>query len=116
MHRGRQLVGNPGVIANQGREVAARMCVPANPGHIPGRPGMPAGRQEKHRDHHVAIGKRGCPQLLFKQGRIAESLTEHRAVMQALEARNADQTARLMREHFANGLAAATPTAPQAKR
>ena len=48
---------------------------------------------------------------LFKQGRIAESLAEHRAVMQALEKRSADQAARLMREHFANGLAAATPAA-----
>jgi DNA-binding GntR family transcriptional regulator len=46
---------------------------------------------------------------LFKQGRIAESLAEHRAVMQALEKRDAEGAARLMREHFANGLAAATP-------
>ncbi|MFO1337021.1 MAG: GntR family transcriptional regulator [Burkholderiaceae bacterium] len=46
---------------------------------------------------------------LFKQGRIAESLAEHRAVMQALEARQAEQAARLMRTHFANGLAAAAP-------
>jgi DNA-binding GntR family transcriptional regulator len=53
---------------------------------------------------------------LFKQGRIAESLAEHRAVMQALETRSADQAARLMREHFVNGLAAATPAAPPAKR
>ena len=53
---------------------------------------------------------------LFKQGRIAESLAEHRAVMQALEKRSSDQAARLMREHFTNGLAAATPSAPPAKR
>jgi len=46
---------------------------------------------------------------LFKQGRIAESLAEHRAVMHALELRDADAAARLMREHFTNGLAAATP-------
>jgi DNA-binding GntR family transcriptional regulator len=46
---------------------------------------------------------------LFKQGRIAESLAEHRAVMQALEKRDPDAASRLMREHFANGLAAATP-------
>jgi DNA-binding GntR family transcriptional regulator len=45
---------------------------------------------------------------LFKQGRIAESLAEHRAVMLALESRNPELTARLMREHFTNGLAAAT--------
>ena len=54
---------------------------------------------------------------LFKQGRIAESLTEHRAVMQALEDRSPAQAARLMREHFANGLVAATRpagTAPAA--
>ena len=43
---------------------------------------------------------------LFKQGRIAEALAEHRAMMQALQARDATGAARLMREHFANGLAA----------
>ena len=46
---------------------------------------------------------------LFKQGRIAESLAEHRAVMQALESRDVQAAARLMRAHFDNGLAAATP-------
>jgi DNA-binding GntR family transcriptional regulator len=46
---------------------------------------------------------------LFKQGRIAESLAEHRAVMRALEQRDATAAARLMREHFVNGLAAAAP-------
>ena len=45
---------------------------------------------------------------LFKQGRISDSLQEHRAVMQALERRDPEAAARLMREHFANGLAAAT--------
>ena len=44
---------------------------------------------------------------LFRQGRIAESLGEHRALMEALEARDADAAARLMRLHFENGLAAA---------
>ena len=41
---------------------------------------------------------------LFKQGRVAESLAEHRAVMDAIEARDAEATARLMREHFQRGL------------
>ena len=45
---------------------------------------------------------------LFKQGRLAESLAEHRAVMAAIAARDAAQAARLMREHFDNGLAAAS--------
>jgi DNA-binding GntR family transcriptional regulator len=45
---------------------------------------------------------------LFKQGRLAESLEEHRALMRALEARHAPDAARLMRAHFENGLAAAT--------
>lgn len=45
---------------------------------------------------------------LFKQGRISDSLQEHRAVMQAVERRDPEAAARLMREHFANGLAAAT--------
>jgi len=44
---------------------------------------------------------------LFKQGRLAESLAEHRAVMAAMAARNAPEAARLMRAHFENGLEAA---------
>ena len=44
---------------------------------------------------------------LFKAGRLAESLVEHRAVMQALEARDPAKAQRLMRSHFENGLAAA---------
>lgn len=44
---------------------------------------------------------------LFKSGRITESLEEHRAVMQALEARDATKAQRLVRVHFENGLAAA---------
>ena len=45
---------------------------------------------------------------LFKQGRLAESLAEHRAVMAAIAARDAAQATRLMRAHFDNGLAAAS--------
>jgi DNA-binding GntR family transcriptional regulator len=45
---------------------------------------------------------------LFKQGRLAESLAEHRALMAAIEAHDAPGAARLMRAHFDNGLAAAT--------
>ena len=45
---------------------------------------------------------------LFKQGRIAESLAEHRALMQSIEARNAALATRLMRRHFESGLEAAT--------
>ncbi len=44
---------------------------------------------------------------LLKSGRIEESLAEHRAIMQALAARDADATALRMREHFRNGLEAA---------
>jgi DNA-binding GntR family transcriptional regulator len=44
---------------------------------------------------------------LFKQGRLAESLAEHRALMAAIEAREAAKAARLMREHFTSGLEAA---------
>lgn len=44
---------------------------------------------------------------LLKSGRIEESLAEHRAIMQALSARDADGTAQRMREHFRNGLEAA---------
>ncbi len=44
---------------------------------------------------------------LFKQGRLADSLAEHRALMAALLAREPARAARLMREHFASGLEAA---------
>ena len=44
---------------------------------------------------------------LLKSGRIDESLAEHRAIMQALLARDAAATAQRMREHFKNGLEAA---------
>jgi DNA-binding GntR family transcriptional regulator len=46
---------------------------------------------------------------LFRQGRLAESLAEHREVMQAIERRDAESAVRLMRRHFDNGLAAAVP-------
>ena len=44
---------------------------------------------------------------LFRQGRLEDSLAEHRAMMAALRARDARRVARLMKEHFANGLNAA---------
>nr|WP_315465064.1 GntR family transcriptional regulator [uncultured Rhodoferax sp.] len=44
---------------------------------------------------------------LLKTGRIEESLAEHRAIMDALAARNPALTAQRMAEHFANGLTAA---------
>ena len=44
---------------------------------------------------------------LFKSGRIEESLAEHRAILDALLARDATETARRVRIHFANGLQAA---------
>jgi DNA-binding GntR family transcriptional regulator len=49
---------------------------------------------------------------LFRQGRIAESLNEHRALMAALRRRDAEAAAALTREHFRNGLAAAAPSKP----
>ena len=45
---------------------------------------------------------------LFKQGRLAESLAEHRAVMAAIAARQPEAAARLMRAHFDSGLEAAS--------
>ena len=45
---------------------------------------------------------------LFKAGRIEESLAEHRAVMQAIRARQPEAAAQRMRDHFASGLEAAT--------
>ena len=44
---------------------------------------------------------------LLKSGRIEESLAEHRAIMAALAARDADASVQRMREHFSNGLEAA---------
>lgn len=44
---------------------------------------------------------------LFRQGRLAESLAEHRQLMAALRERNSEAARELMRQHFANGLAAA---------
>lgn len=44
---------------------------------------------------------------LFKQGRIEDSLGEHRAILAAMLARDAKATARAMQAHFAQGLEAA---------
>ena len=44
---------------------------------------------------------------LLKTGRVEESLAEHRAIMEALTARDAQLSAQRMREHFVNGLEAA---------
>ena len=45
---------------------------------------------------------------LFRQGRLASSLAEHRELMKAIEARDARAATRLMRSHFDNGLQAAS--------
>jgi DNA-binding GntR family transcriptional regulator len=44
---------------------------------------------------------------LLKTGRIAESVAEHRAIMDALLKRNVKATTKAMRQHFNNGLNAA---------
>ena len=44
---------------------------------------------------------------LLKTGRVEESLNEHRALMAAISARNAELAVRRMQEHFRNGLEAA---------
>jgi DNA-binding GntR family transcriptional regulator len=44
---------------------------------------------------------------LFKSGRLQESLAEHRAIVAALVARQAETAAERMRQHFFNGLQAA---------
>jgi DNA-binding GntR family transcriptional regulator len=44
---------------------------------------------------------------LFKQGRLAESLAEHRALMKAVQTKDGAAAARLMRAHFDSGLEAA---------
>lgn len=45
---------------------------------------------------------------LFRRGRLTESLAEHRKVMEALEAHDAEAARRLMQAHFHNGLTAAS--------
>jgi len=45
---------------------------------------------------------------LFKQGRIEDSLSEHRAILDAMLSRDAEGTRRAMEAHFAQGLQAAT--------
>lgn len=45
---------------------------------------------------------------LFKQGRIEDSLNEHRAILAAMVARDAKATVKAMQAHFAHGLEAAT--------
>ena len=45
---------------------------------------------------------------LFKEGRLAESLAEHRNLMGALARRDAKAAANQVREHFENGLSAAS--------
>jgi DNA-binding GntR family transcriptional regulator len=44
---------------------------------------------------------------LFKQGRIEQSMAEHRAIVQALVTRQPDLAAERMSAHFMNGLQAA---------
>ena len=46
---------------------------------------------------------------LFREGRLAESLAEHRAVLAALLARDTEACRRLVVEHFENGLSATRP-------
>jgi DNA-binding GntR family transcriptional regulator len=45
---------------------------------------------------------------LLKQGRIEDSLKEHRAILGAMMARDAKATVKAMQAHFAQGLEAAT--------
>ena len=51
---------------------------------------------------------------LFREGRLLESLNEHRALVGALARRDAAAAEALTREHFRNGLAAARPPEPVA--
>ena len=44
---------------------------------------------------------------LFKEGRLEASLKEHRRILAAIKARNAERVLALMQEHFANGKQAA---------
>ena len=52
------------------------------------------------------VMKLNRPHSLFTQGRINESLAEHRELMQALRERRAERARALMQAHFEHGLAA----------
>ncbi len=54
------------------------------------------------------VMKRNRHNSLFKQGRIEDSLSEHRAILDAMLARDPEGTRRAMQAHFAQGLQAAT--------
>ena len=64
------------------------------------------------RDQMVAdlrkVMKLNRAQSLLKEGRIQDSLAEHRAVVDALMVRNSNAAASAMRQHIANGLQAAS--------
>lgn len=68
--------------------------------------------KNRWRDQMVAdlrkVMKLNRAQSLLKEGRMQESLTEHRAVLDALVARNSGAAALAMRTHIANGLEAAS--------
>jgi len=70
--------------------------------------------QNKWRDQMVAdlrkVMKLNRHNSLFKTGRITESLKEHQAIMAALLAKDPATTSARMREHFENGLVAASTT------
>jgi DNA-binding GntR family transcriptional regulator len=46
---------------------------------------------------------------LFREGRIAEALAEHRALMEAIKRCDPERASALSQQHFRNGLAAAAP-------
>jgi DNA-binding GntR family transcriptional regulator len=67
--------------------------------------------KNRWRDQMVAdlrkVMKLNRQNSLLKTGRVAESLAEHRAIMEALLKRDVKATAKAMRQHFDNGLHAA---------
>lgn len=68
--------------------------------------------QNKWRDQMVAdlrkVMKLNRHSSLFKEGRIAQSLAEHNAIVQALKDRQPELAAQRMQAHFTHGLEAAT--------
>jgi len=82
-----------------------------------------ATNEQFHMELLAIAGNRWCQQIvadlrkvmklnrhhsLFKQGRLADSLAEHRVLMAAIEARDTAKATKLMRAHFDSGLEAAT--------
>ena len=115
-----------GVVARQASEAqlaTLRQLHERLERHVRQRDAFFATNEQFHMALLEIAGNRWCQQIvadlrkvmklnrhhsLFKQGRLADSLAEHRALMAAIDARDAEKATRLMHAHVNSGLEAAT--------